>query len=154
MNVFARLLLLSGIFVISCGGSNEPEAKLQFSRMEIHYTKSGGWINTSRLFIYSDGSVTAFTLSQTKGDTLKSGTLVLSEEDRVNLAYLFEPFSTFEPYYEPENPSSDQDLHTTIFIYEDVPDTVMVYMPEEADIPEGLWRIIEEMESLLDYILG
>jgi hypothetical protein len=151
------LALFVGILcslVLSCKSATDPEPRLLFSRMEISYIKSGGWINTSKLFIHKDGSVEAYVLKQNKADTVATGTFVLSEEDRFDLARLFEPFSTFEPYYEPQNPMTDQDLHVTILVYEEVPDTVMVYMPSEAVIPEGMRLILDQMGSLLDHVIG
>ncbi len=147
--------LIAALLVpVACNDGNGPEPGLQFSRMQIQYTKTGGFINTSRLFIYPNGRLDAHVISQSKADTLEQGSLVLSDEDRNDLARLFEPFSSFDPYYEPENPVTDQNYHTTILIYEGVPDTVTVYMPDEADIPQGLRNIIDEMESLLDFLFG
>jgi len=150
----ALLLGLLCSLVLSCSSSTDPESRLLFSRMEITYIKSGGWINTSKLFIHKNGSVEAYVLTQNKADTVATGSFILSDEDRFDLARLFEPFSTFEPYYEPVNPLTDQDNHLTILVYEDVPDTVMVYMPGEAVIPEGMRLILEELGSLLDHLVG
>jgi hypothetical protein len=142
------------LMILACSSSNDPQPQLLFSRMEITYVKSGGWIDTSKLFIHKNGSVEAYILTQNKADTIASGSMVLSEQDRFDLASLFEPFSAFEPYYEPEDPLTDQDLHLTILVYEDVPDTVIVYMPDQAVIPDGMRVILEQMGSLIDHIVG
>jgi hypothetical protein len=148
------LLLLASVFVIYCSDSNEPEPELLFSRMEIRYYKTGGWINTSKLYIHKNGTANAYVLSNAKADTLDQGSMILSDEDRYNLAHLFEPFSTFDSYYEPDNPLTDQNYLTTILIYEEIPDTVTVYMLEEANVPYGMRQIIEGLESILNHLVG
>jgi hypothetical protein len=148
------VLIAVALIPLACGGSNEPEPNLLFSRMQIQYFKYGGYIETSKIFIYPNGRLDAYVISHNKVDTLGQASIVLSNEDRNDLARLFDPFSTFDPYYEPEHPLTDQNYHTTILIYEGVPDTVTVYMPDQADIPQGLRNIINEMESLLEYLFG
>jgi hypothetical protein len=143
------------MIVLSCSSNTtDPESQLLFSRMEIRYIEHGGWTNTSQLFIHKDGYVEGYILSQTKADTVASGDMILRDEDRNDLARLFEPFSSFDPYYEPDNPLTDQDIHTTILTYEGIPDTVTVYMLDEVVVPDRLRAIIEQMEILLAYVTG
>lgn len=154
MNIRTPLLIASLLVPMACSDANGPESDLQFSRMQIQYFKAGGYIDTSKIFIYPNGRLDAYIISHSKTDTLNQASIVLSDEDRNDLARLFGPFSTFDAYYGPDNPVTDQNYHTTILIYEGIPDTVTVYMPDQSDIPQGLRNIIDEMESLLDYLFA
>jgi hypothetical protein len=144
-------MIFAIFFNIGC--KNNPtgtpqELDLEFSKMEIHYVKSGGWINTSKLDIYGDGRVNAYEIEHASNDTLNSSYIFIDEEEKDKLENLFGPFSDYDSYYEPEVFVTDQEYCSTIFVYEDKVDTVTVYMPEQSDIPDGLEEIIHEMKSL------
>jgi hypothetical protein len=139
------------LFNIGCKDNStgtEYESDLEFSKMEIHYTHSGGWINTSKLYIYGDGRVNAYQIKHASHDTLNSSYVFIDEEEQNKLEDLFESFSAYDYYYGPEIFVTDQDYYTTVLIYEDKVDTVDVYMPEQANIPDELEEIIHEMKTL------
>lgn len=139
--------------VIGLSGCNSPTSPdLEFSKMEIHYTKIGGWINTSKLDIYGSGLVEAYHIGHASTEVLDSASTFLSQEAQRKIASLFESFSSYDSYYEPVDYGTDQNLHTTVFIYDREPDTVAVYQPERANIPSGLGKMIEEMESMWESI--
>ena len=126
----------------------EHESDLEFSKMEIHYTRYGGWINTSILDINGDSRINACEIAHASYDTLNSSYIFIDEEEQNKLENLFESFSAYDSYYAPEEFLTDQDFHTIVLIYEDKVDTVTVYMPEESDMPDGLEEIIHEMKTL------
>lgn len=136
------------ILFISCISPIKEEPDLEFAKMEIHYTKLGGWINTSKLDIYGSGLVNAYHISHASTEVLDSAKTFLSDEDQKRISSLFRSFSSYDRHYEPDQYVTDQNYHTTILDYEGVSDTVSVYMPHKANIPEGLKQIIEEMDSL------
>ena len=135
------IMIFAIFFNIGC--KNNPtgtpqELDLEFSKMEIHYVKSGGWINASKLDIYGDGRVNAYEIEHASHDTLNSAYIFIDEEGKDKLESLFESFSDYDSHYEPEVFVTDQECHTTTFVYEDKVDTVTVYMPELSDMPDGL----------------
>jgi hypothetical protein len=79
---------------------------------------------------------------------LNSSYVFIDEEEQNKLEDLFESFSAYDYYYGPEIFVTDQDYYTTVLIYEDKVDTVDVYMPEQANIPDELEEIIHEMKTL------
>ena len=145
------VMVFTIFFNISCKNNptgTQQELDLEFSEMEIHYVKSGGWINTSVLDIYGDGRVNACEIDHSSYDTLNSSYIFIDEELQNKLENLFESFSAYESHYEPEIFVTDQEYHTATFVYEDKVDTVTVYIPEQSDMPDGLKEIIHEMKSL------
>lgn len=149
--LISLVIVLTMLFNIGCKNNptgTEQELDLEFSKMEIHYVKSGGWINTSKLDIYGNGRVDAYEIEHSSRDTLNSSYIILDEVEKNKLESLFESFSAYESHYEPEVFVTDQDFYTTILAYEDKIDTVTVYMPEQTDMPDGLEEIIHEMKSL------
>lgn len=146
-------LVIGFVLVLNIGCKESPtgaedESDLEFSKMEIRYERSGGWINTSKLDINRDGRVNACEIAHASSDTLNSSYIFIDEEEQNKLENLFESFSDYDSYYTPEEFLTDQDFHTIVLTYEGDADTVDVYMPEESDMPDGLKEIIHEMESL------
>ena len=146
-------LVIGFVIFLNIGCKDNPtgmehESDLEFSKMEIHYEKYGGWINTSVLDIYGNGRVYAYQIEHASYDTLNSSYIFIDEEEQNKLENLFESFSAYDSYYEPEVFLTDQDYHVTILIYEGKVDTVAVYMPEQSDMPDELEEIIHEMKSL------
>ena len=157
---FTLTVIIFTLFVGSCSqlmDSNEDnhksdEPELIFSKMEIHYSKSGGWIYTSLLDINGNGL--AIAQKGSSPDFSDSASTNLSGGEKDKIARLFESFSNYDSYYEPKEHRTDQNYHTIIMIYENVSDTVAVYDPDKANIPKGLSNIIKEMDSIWWNILN
>lgn len=154
MKRFVNLSLIIGIFSlllsISCQHSTEPKWNLDFQKMEIHYSKVGGWIQPTKLDIYGNGIAIAYSFNQNADSVITS----LNKEEQNELADLFKSFFSYKRHYEPKDWVTDQDTHTIILFYEGIPDTVSVYMPDKADIPLSLTKILLEMEALWSSIIS
>ena len=148
---FVILFILSLLFV-QCDSSTEPIPELSFSEIEVHYSKTGGWINSSSLNIYGNGKVEAYEVNQ-RFDTLKSSSKILDNNEQIWVASLFKSFPTYEPNYFPQNYITDQDHHRIIFIYKGEPDTVSIYMPEKSNLPIGLQIILNELGNIYDEMI-
>ncbi len=148
------VIYLLSLFFIDCSNSTGPNSDLEFSKMEIHYTKVGGWINTSKLDVYGNSLVSAYLISQAALDIMDSSSTLLNEEEQNKMANLFMSFYTYDSKYEPKQWYTDGNLHIIIFVYEEKADTVTVYEPHNSNIPNGLNEIIQEMESLWKGILN
>ena len=155
-----NLSLISGIFSLllslGCEHSTEPKWNLDFQKMEIHYSKVGGWIHPTKLDIYSNGLVNAYLFNQSSLTTTDSASTFLNRKEQEEIVGLFKSFWSYNHYYEPkpEDWATDQNSHTIILIYQEIPDTVSVYMPDKADIPSSLTKIILEMEALWSSVLN
>jgi hypothetical protein len=148
MEKFIVVIYILSLFLFDCNNSTGPNSDLEFSKMEIQYKKSGGWINTSKLYIYGNGLVNAYHIAHASLDTIDSTSALLSQNDQRKIVYLFVAFANYDSNYEPNPWYTDGNYHVTIFVYEGKADTVTVYEPNNANIPEGLNKIIQEMESL------
>ena len=149
--VVRRLVFMSSIFLvlsIGCNSPTRPYSELEFSKVEVHYTKAGGWINTVKLDIYGTGLTHAYQISHASLDTLRNISTFLDLEDRRRIAALFADFSSYDSRYEPESWYTDGNHHTIGFLYEGKADTVKIYEPGQANIPRRLSDIIREMDSL------
>lgn len=141
-------LLFFSFFLNSCENSTEPETDIFFSEMEIHYTKAGGWINTSKLDIIGDGTANALEIAHGSRDTINSSSKFLNRSKKEILVKLFSSFSEYESYYAPNNYYTDGNHHRIIFIFEGIADTVSVYEPQNAKIPFSLSEIILVLEDI------
>ncbi len=152
MKISINLSIISAIVMIllwiGCEHSTEPKWTLNFQKMEIHYTKVGGWIHPTKLDIHSDGLVMAYLYDHRSYTMTDSASTILNRKEQSKIADLFRSFSSYDRHHEPEDWITDQNTHIIILIYDGVPDTVSVYMPAKADIPLSLTKIILEMESL------
>jgi hypothetical protein len=133
---------------IGCDHSAEPKWDLDFNKMEIHYSKVGGWIQPTKSDIYNSGLARAFLFNHSTYTATDSASTVLSRKEQNEIVDLFQSFLSYERYYEPKDWITDQNTHTLVLIYDGIPDTVSVYMPDKADIPPSLTKIILEMEFL------
>jgi hypothetical protein len=140
-------ICLFSLLLFACDSSTGPPLNPELAKMEIHYSKGGGWIDTSELHI-RDRLVEAHHIRHASSDTIASNSMVLDRSDQRKIATLFLSFSDYESDYEPEPWYIDGNWYTIILVYEGVADTVSVYGPEDANIPKGLNSIIQEMESL------
>ncbi len=134
-------------FFVYCDHIIGPDP-LDFSQMEIHYSITGGWINKSELDIYGDGSIKAYLIAHSGETVLDSAAALLSPEEQTNIANKFVIFSIYDNYYQPSEIPTDQDTHRIIMIYQGEPDTVSVYMPDQADMPQSLRDITEYLDGL------
>jgi hypothetical protein len=152
MKKYTKFIRLIGIFslILSCQNSSEPKWDLNFQKMEIHYTKVGGWIHPTKLDIYGNGLVNTYLFNHSSYTATDSASTSLNRKQQKELAILFQSFASYDKYYEPKPGDwvTDQNTHTIILIYDSVPDTVSVYMPDKSDIPLSLIKIIMEMELL------
>ena len=138
------VLLSSG-----CSGPTAPQARIEFSRMEVHYSREGGWTDAARLDLYGTaGRVRACRIAHASLDTLSSASDLLSSREWSEIAALFSGFSSLDSEYGPQPWYTDRDLYTVIFVYESRADTVMVHDPESARVPDRLRRILAAMESI------
>jgi len=150
------LICLCALFFGACDGSLFSvfrPANIEFAKAEIHYTKSGGWIATSHLNIYGNGIASAFVFFGAIADQVDSTTIMLDQDEQDRLAQLFAWFSSYKPHYAPGKFWTDQDYHTIVFIYENIPDTVSVYDLPRANLPGSLRELIGELENLHERII-
>lgn len=93
-------------------------------KMHVHYEKYGGWINTS----------------------------TLSEQQKDRLTRSFALFQSFDRHYKPEKHYTDQNFYRLRLSYEERTDTVTVYDPANASLPEELERLIADVENLHQFV--
>lgn len=93
-------------------------------KMHVHYEKYGGWINTS----------------------------TLSEQQKDRLTRSFSLFQSFDRHYKPEKHYTDQNFYRLRLSYEERTDTVTVYDPANASLPEELERLIADVENLHQFV--
>jgi len=157
MKRYACLLICAcAVLFGACDGSLFSvfrPTNIEFAKAEIHYTKSGGWIGTSRLNIYGNGIASAFVFSGAISDQVDSSAVMLEESEQDHIAKLFAAFSLYERHYAPSKIWTDQDYYTVVFIYENKPDTVGVYDLHRANLPGSLRKIFGELESLHERII-
>jgi hypothetical protein len=139
---------------IHCEKNIEPTVSpLDFSKMEISYSRIGGWINTSLLLIDSTGFMEAFHIGHASDSLLNSISGSLSEDQKKELERLFSRFSQFNSYYEPSPWYTDGEIHKIILTYNAINDTVTVYEPENADIPKELNELINKLFNLWESLM-
>ena len=149
-------ICLCALLFSACEGSLLsifPSTNIEFAKAEIHYTKSGGWIRTSKLDIYGNGLACASLIPGSNSNPLDSALPTLDEKERDRIAQLFAEFSLYRPHYTPVKFWTDQDYHTIVFIYENIPDTVSVYDPRRANLPRSLRKLIGGLEGLHERII-
>ncbi len=134
----------SFLIIFSCNHSTESGTSHEFSKMEIHYSKTIGVSgSTSQLDIFGDGTVQKFSDID---DSLTSSRGVLTTTQQDSLIQLFSNFSQYDPEYFAS--VADGDDHIIVYIYEGKTETVRVYSPSEANIPESLQNIITYLGDL------
>ena len=146
----ACALLLVGCNVFDSDTEVQP---LDFEKMHAQYEKYGGWINKSSLEIQSSGEATAKVLAHGDREVLQKKTSTLTELQKDELARSFALFQSFDRYYKPEEYRTDQNYHTLTLSYEERTDTVTVYDPANASLPEELNRLISDVEKLHQSVL-
>ena len=144
-NLKYLVILLLFMICISCERQPNSPVELQFEKMEIHYTKSGGWIQTVYLDILGNGIGYIHYPPQS---SLADSTFWLTNGEKERLATLFSSFSDYNSHYEPDEFFTDQNYHSIIFIYNQKPDTVSVYDLGHAQLPLSLQLLINNLENL------
>lgn len=139
------IIFIISILFIQCNNSIEPNYDLDFSEMEIHYSRVVQG-NQRILNIYNNGLVNAYYSSGV--DTLKSSSRFLKDREQDELASQFESFSSYKSHYDPLIDITDQDYMIIIFSYSGMPDTVSVYMPYAANFPDRLKTIITSLDNM------
>ena len=133
-------------FFIRCEKNTEPTlSPLDFSKINISYSRAGGWTNTSILLIDSTGFIEALHIGHASDSLLSRNSSTISEDQKREFEILFSSFFQFDSYYEPSPWYTDGEIHRIIFCYEAQNDTVDVYEPENAKIPGDLNEIINKL---------
>jgi len=143
-------LILSAMLLITC--TNPTSSTPEFSLVE--YRKSGGWIATATLRISPSGHLFASQIAQASRDTIALESGQLPRKDQNWMHHMFEEFDHYDPYYAPDDWYTDGNTHRIIYTHNGIFDTVIVYEPRNANIPNGLTHIIETMELLWQQVIG
>ncbi len=144
-----KMIKYALLIILLVAGCDDPVSpSLDYSKMEIHYQKSGGWIPVTSLSVNgADAVITGFEISQQgqSSDTLRQD----ADQAELNfLAEIFYGFDQYKDYYEPVDFYTDANYYQTVLIYKGKRDTVTVYDPARVNLPKGLKRIIDEMEII------
>ncbi len=133
------------VILFSCSNSTEPDPD-EFSKMEIHYTRSLGLSGgADRLYIFGDGTIQKLEWT----GKVSQGILTTTQKD--SLIQLFSNFSQYDPSY--SGSVADADAYTIVYIYEGKSETVRVYAPGHVYIPESLWEIIKYLRALRSQVI-
>lgn len=143
-----RMGLLLGVLCLACSGPTGPDGGIDYARMDIHYTRTGGWSHTDRLDIVSTGRIHACRIAHASLDTSIRVSDQMTLSDRKRLAELFSGFDGYDREYGPDPWYTDGDRHTVVLVYGGKADTVAVYEPARARLPTRLGKILAEMESI------
>ncbi|MDG5768296.1 hypothetical protein QA596_12600 [Balneolales bacterium ANBcel1] len=133
--------------------SSQPSEPLAFEKMEVQYTRFGGWIHKSELFVHSSGIASAKVTGHASGEVIRDTSITLTEDQQKMLSNSFAFFSRYERHYQPDKFMTDGDFHQIILTYDGVADTVLTYMPYESKLPKNLLRLIEDLDQLHQIIL-
>lgn len=145
--IVPAVLLLA--IAAGCDSPTGSGSGLDFEKMEVHYTRAGGWTaEVVQLDIYGTGQVDAFRISHSSADTIGSSSATLSPSERESVASMFTGFGRYAATYEPDPWTTDGDTYTIRFLYEGVADTVVVYEPEQTALPPDLDRLLAEMDAI------
>jgi len=146
------IILINLLFY--CSASNGTGPAIEFSDIEVHYIKSGGWIITSKLDIYGDGLVKAQLIGHASAEPTETDSVILKEDDQQKMENMFSSFSNYDRHYEPDPWYTDGEYHLIIFTHGNKTDTVSVYGIWDTDIPTSLKEIIDKMERTWSSVLG
>ncbi|MFQ5639824.1 MAG: hypothetical protein ACE5IR_17735 [bacterium] len=141
-------------FQFNCASPFNPTADLRFEEIELHFTKRGGWINTSKLDIFSSGLATAYTIAHASPTILDSASLYLNTNEQNEIMNLITSFSIYKKHYEPAEYVTDGNFHVIVLSYHSRIDTVTVYNAfYGAPIPRKLGTLIKTLEEIHKNIL-
>jgi len=148
-------LFMAQLILLSCNvfDSDTEVAALNFENMHVQYEKYGGWINTSTLETLPSGEAIAKEFAHGSGKVLQKNTFTLSEQQKDRLARSFALFQSFDRHYKPEKHFTDQNFYRLRLTYDEKTDTVTVYDPANASLPEELERLIADVENLHQIVL-
>ncbi len=150
---WAPLGLLIGLVFPSCDGPNQPSL-LRPSGLEIHYTRSGGWIDTSQLDVFPDGLVKACEFQHATRSVMRGDSAYISSRQMDHMSKLFDSFPQYDRRYEPPAIVMDQDRHRIICMRQGLADTVDIYMPSEARCPANLMAILCDLQTVWEWTLS
>lgn len=153
------IVLIISVLLVSCY-ITEPENDIlpgeifQFEKMKIEYSKMGGWISTRILDITgNDGIAFAYIPHPADDSPYKSGLLELNEEQKNEIASLFQFFRSYERHYAPDKFYTDQNYKQILLHYEGRVDTVSVYHLPRAPVPRSFRNLVEYMDALQTEII-
>jgi len=148
-------LFMAQLILLSCNvfDSETEMAALNFENMHVQYEKYGGWINTSTLETLPSGEAIAKEFAHGSGKVLQKNTSTLSEQQKDRLARSFALFQSFDRHYKPEKHFTDQNFYRLRLTYDEKTDTVTVYDPANASLPDELERLIADVENLHQIVL-
>ena len=148
-------LFMAQLILLSCNvfDSETEMAALNFENMHVQYEKYGGWINTSTLETLPSGEAIAKETAHGSGEVLQKNTSTLSEQQKDRLVRSFALFQSFDRHYKPQEHRTDQNYYRLRLTYDEKTDTVTVYGPANASLPEELERLIAEVENLHQIVL-
>ncbi|MGD9899890.1 MAG: hypothetical protein AB7T22_12265 [Calditrichaceae bacterium] len=145
-----KLIYTLLIITLTTGCEDPVSPALDYSQMEIHYQKSGGWIPVTSLSVNgADAMITGVEISQ-QGQSSDTLCEAANQTELNVLAEIFYGFDQYNDYYEPVDFHTDANYHQTVLIYKGKSDTVTVYDPDRVNLPSGLKRSIDEMEKMSD----
>ncbi len=153
------IVLIISVLLVSCY-ITEPENDIlpgeifQFEKMKIEYSKMGGWISTRILDITgNDGIAFGYIPGYPDDYPYKSGLLELNEEQRDEIASLFQFFRSYDRRYDPDKFYTDQNYKQIILHYEGQIDTVSVYHLPNATVPRSFRNLVEYLDALQTEII-
>ncbi len=153
MKHYFVLAILLTFTLSDCEETASSRIDLEATDQEIHYIKSGGWINTAKLDIRSNGRVQACHIAHASAEIIDSASTVLTYAEKEKIVGLFRSFSNYARHYDPEHWYTDGEYYLIVRNTDEAADTVSVYEPENCNLPSGLENIIEELEHLWHRLL-
>lgn len=157
-----KLYIFPISLIILCAGCyiSEPENDLltgerfQFEEMKIEYSKMGGWISTRILDVTGNDGIAFAYIPGSSGDyPYKSGLLELNEEQRNEIALLFQFFRSYNRHYTPGKFYTDQNYKQIVLHYEGQIDTVSVYHLPNATVPRSFRNLVEYLDAIQTEII-
>lgn len=149
MKTFQLIVLASGMLLFACANPTNPVSE----PFQVEYHKAGGWIPASTLLIAQSGQMSAYHIMHDHRDTIAQGSAQLSQQGQVWVHTLFRDFDHYKTYYAPDPWYTDGTIYMMVYTTGGITDTVVVYEPENADIPEGLSQIIQTMDLLWQKVI-
>jgi len=148
------IILYVGCYITEPDNDILPGETFHFENMKIEYLKMGGWIPTQILNITgNDGIAFGYIPDPADDYPYKSGLLELNNEQRDEIASLFQFFRSYERRYDPDTFYTDQNYKQIILHYEGGTDTVSVYDLPHATVPRSFRNLVEYLDALQSEII-
>jgi hypothetical protein len=139
------------ILISSCENPLSSDS-LKPSEFEITYEKYGGWINPSELIILKNGIARAKTISYDTCSLDRGETIINSNQKKLLTKYV-SVFDKYNSFYTPVKYVTDLNYNVIMVRRKNTADTVSVYNLPEANIPETLKSLINELDKIKSKIL-